>query len=821
MFDFCPVKVRALRLGAPSASKRLPGCAGPPSPDGCAYMTSESEFSNKKENRIQFPTFRFNMPAQFPQTMVAIVVVVGEGSCLKCTKRICFSDCSLYSPQESSGVPRETQAVWTYDSSPNRILGEQSFPSKYWLSRHSKLPALPDPKGNPLQAAKNGFEFYKRLQMPDGHWSGEFSGPLFLTPGLVIACYITKTQLAEEVKIEIARRVANEQRQGQNERDQGWGLHTSGKSTVFGTALNYVACRLLGIDAEQPMMVRARATLHALGGATGIPTWGKVWLALLGVYNWEGVNPVPPELWLLPEMLPFHPWRWWVHSRQVYLPISYLYGKRLQVELDPTLASLRHELYTQPYESINWPRCRNLVAKEDLYSPRHPIANGLFWILGYWEKICPSSIRNMGLNRAHKLCKMEDEDTDFIDIAPVNKVFNLIVCWDRYGPDSEEFRQHQIKLNNLLWMNKDGMGLSSANGSQLWDLGFITQALVESGLAQTDEPSTRDSVIRALEWIDRCQMLENPKYLRSAYRHQTKGAWPFGTKNHGYTVSDCTAEALKSVLCLQEQLSYTPKLVSKERLCLAVDVILSLQNPNGGFASYELVRGPSWLEYFSPGEVFDQTMIEVNYTECTTACLTAMSLFNSYYPDYRAADISRACEGAIKFVHSAQRGDGSWYGSWGVCFTYATMFALESLSLNNESYNNSLSVRKACRFLLDRQMADGGWGESFESCEQGVYIHHQNSQVFQTAWAILALLAAKYPEPVPIKRACRLIISRQTDDGQWLEDAVEGVFNKTTSLTYPNYKFAWSIYALGKAHKQFPDIKCQYTVSPCPPIQIQ
>jgi squalene cyclase len=55
------------------------------------------------------------------------------------------------------------------------------------------------------------------------------------------------------------------------------------------------------------------------------------------------------------------------------------------------------------------------------------------------------------------------------------------------------------------------MGLSSANGSQLWDLGFITQALVESGLAQTDEPSTRDSVIRALEWIDRCQMLENPK----------------------------------------------------------------------------------------------------------------------------------------------------------------------------------------------------------------------------------------------------------------------------------------------------------------------
>ena len=55
------------------------------------------------------------------------------------------------------------------------------------------------------------------------------------------------------------------------------------------------------------------------------------------------------------------------------------------------------------------------------------------------------------------------------------------------------------------------MGMSATNGSQLWDLGFITQALVESGLAQTDDPSTQDSVVRALEWIDRCQILDNPK----------------------------------------------------------------------------------------------------------------------------------------------------------------------------------------------------------------------------------------------------------------------------------------------------------------------
>ncbi len=49
-----------------------------------------------------------------------------------------------------------------------------------------------------------------------------------------------------------------------------------------------------------------------------------------------------------------------------------------------------------------------------------------------------------------------------------------------------------------------------------------------------------------------------------------------------------------------------PKLVSKERLCDAVDTLISLQNSSGGFASYELVRGPRWLEYLNPAEVFGE-----------------------------------------------------------------------------------------------------------------------------------------------------------------------------------------------------------------------
>ena len=53
-------------------------------------------------------------------------------------------------------------------------------------------------------------------------------------------------------------------------------------------------------------------------------------------------------------------------------------------------------------------------------------------------------------------------------------------------------------------------------------------------------------------------------------------------------------------------------------------------------------------------------------------------------------------------------------GSWGICFTYAAQFALESLSLVGETYETSEYSRKGCEFLLKHQREDGGWGESWE-----------------------------------------------------------------------------------------------------------
>lgn len=61
------------------------------------------------------------------------------------------------------------------------------------------------------------------MQSPDGHWSGEYGGPLFLQGGLFIALYVTKMPIPDEWKIETARYLANIQRRG-GEGDEGWGM---------------------------------------------------------------------------------------------------------------------------------------------------------------------------------------------------------------------------------------------------------------------------------------------------------------------------------------------------------------------------------------------------------------------------------------------------------------------------------------------------------------------------------------------------------------------------------------------------------------------
>lgn len=76
------------------------------------------------------------------------------------------------------------------------------------------------PAKDALSAARKGYEFYKHIQCEDGHWAGEYGGPMFLLPGLVIGSYVADMDFTEPQRLEMIRYVFNRAHPD----DGGWGL---------------------------------------------------------------------------------------------------------------------------------------------------------------------------------------------------------------------------------------------------------------------------------------------------------------------------------------------------------------------------------------------------------------------------------------------------------------------------------------------------------------------------------------------------------------------------------------------------------------------
>jgi len=696
-------------------------------------------------------------------------------------------------PSLKKGGELPTAPTSDQRGSPSRKIGTGSAKGEYPEGGRG-LTKLDSLHQKAHSATHRGFNFFQKLQQPEGNWPSDYGGPMFLIPGLVIVSTVTQTPLPVPQQVLLVRYMRNHQN-----KDGGWGLHIEGNSTMFGTVLQYVTLRLLGQKADDAAMKKARVWIQQNGGATLIPPWGKFYLSLLGVYSWQGSDSLFPELWILPRSLPFHPGKYWCHSRMVALGMTYCFGHRITMAETEIVRQLRDELYTELYAEINWKKARKACHFTDEYLGLSSLYKVFSSFANLYEKMPIRNLRKKALNFISDYVDAEDEHTHFINIGPVSKVINSLCVWHRHGKDSAQFKQHVSRWQDYLWVAEDGMKMNGYNGSQLWDVAFTGQALAECDLTERF-PQVTQQVNR---YISDHQVVEDVNEHSRFFRERSVGGWPFSTADHGWPITDCTSEAMKTALLFNASSSLKEEeKISLDRLKPTIDLLLELQNASGGWASYERKRGPLWVEQLNPSRIYSNIMIEHPYVECTSATVQALMAFNGSHPQHGEAEIKAAVERGVDFIKQEQLEDGSWYGSWAVCFSYGTWFGVEALlCAGGKTYADgqpSDEIVRACNFLVAQQREDGGWGESFRSCVEMKYVQHEHGQVVNTAWALLSLLAAHYPDKQVIENGIRFLLERQDEFGDWPQEGISGVFNKNCMITYTAYRNVFPLWAIGR-----------------------
>jgi lanosterol synthase len=632
-------------------------------------------------------------------------------------------------------------------------------------------------------------------QLPNGSVAGEVIWNIMLPCQYVIVSHVLGREIPDKRKRTI--RLALER---QLRSDGGWGMHPDSASYLFHTVLGYVALRLLGYGKDDPLCMGAMTWIRDRGGIYEIPTWGRIWLALLGLYPWSGTQPILPELWLLPDASPLHPRRLYCHMRLIYLGLSFVYGSRFVAPMDARVREIRDELYPEGYDERAFPRFRDRIAATDVFEAPTAGLRAAFAGLRALERLSPGALRRRALARALEHIRFEHRSTGFVCLSPVNGLLFCLALFisDRQHPDLDKALRG---LEYWVWEDDvDGLRICGAR-SDIWDTAFLLQALAEA----PDVPIAREIAGAACRWLPTAQILEEIVGGAAHYREPAYGGWGFANEKHPWPVSDCTSEALEALMRAEQAgLSDESGRLQLGRKLAAIEFVLRRQNDDGGFGSYEPRRGSMLLRRFNPAEIYGNCMLEYSYTECTGSNVRGLAHAYRVLGDDIPAELRARMRGAISrgqdFLLSQQRESGAWLGFWGINTTYGTLFAIAGL-LGSGLGRGHPAIARGCRWLVEIQREDGGWGESWRGMIEDRELDlpaGEKSTAVQTAWALLTLLEAAPHEHRAIERGIAFLIEQQGEDGSWPRELASGCFFNTAVLDYDLYRQVFPAWALAR-----------------------
>lgn len=625
------------------------------------------------------------------------------------------------------------------------------------------------------------------MQRDDGSWEGECVWNPMLAAQYAITAYIIGAEIPD------ARRQGLITHFRVTRNDAGvWGLHPHDEGSLFVTTLVYVAARLLGVSPSAPWLRGARRMFDHEGGVQRIPTWGKVWLSVLGLYDWRGVNPILPEVWALPSRIPIHPANYYCHTRSIYLGLAVLYGQRFVASGGPILDEIRGELYGGRYDAIDFAAYANDIREADAPFRASAGLRTVFRLSRLYERLQLRGIRQRVLRQLRKRMRLDLRASSHLALSPVNGLLTILSLWAE-DPDDVELRQAIERLEAWFWEDeREGSRVAGA-GSVCWDTAFALQAL-----SALPEAADGDALARGATFLA-SQQIEGPTFdYRAAYRIDPSGGWCFSEVGHGWPVSDCTAEALLGLLHSR------PETLGREGAARAARFILRCQNRDGGFGSYEPSKTSFPLEWMNPAEMFGRCMTERSYVECAASSLMALSVVQRRYPDVLQAQIRIAIAEGCDFLTRTQNKDGTWDAAWGVHYVYGTMFGVRGLLAAGVAPDDE-RIRKACRWLLSHQRPDGGWGEHHSSAAKGRYVEARTGLSVQTAWALIALIEAGEADRAALVRAADFLESTQRESGEWPDGEFVGVFFETALLNYRLYRQYFPVMALALLHRSLTD----------------